>query len=262
VRIFPIANHSTLPDMPSQTNDDHDARYVNLANEGTNVTGGTFSLTTTGLGTWGALLIDDTTINNNLITSTTTLTFSGVGNTTIQSSSADLFLKATSGEIHLGDGGSNNTLIGITGNLTQEGTAITTLDQLYLNEITTPTAVPNDGAIYTKTDNSLYFQDGAGTEHLVHGNSLSTKTNTDYTLVRNDGTVLFSTGSTSRTANLPAASTVSGETYTVKKIDSAGGTVTIDPDGSETIDGGLTAVITVQFESITFQSDGSNWHIL
>jgi len=34
-------------------------------------------------------------------------------------------------------------------------------------EITTPTAVPDYCALYTKSDNKLYFQDGAGTEHEV-----------------------------------------------------------------------------------------------
>jgi hypothetical protein len=38
-----------------------------------------------------------------------------------------------------------------------------------LKEITTPAAVTGYGAIYTKTDNSLYFQDGAGSEHIVGG---------------------------------------------------------------------------------------------
>lgn len=38
---------------------------------------------------------------------------------------------------------------------------------LHLPEITTPTAVPNYGSIYPKSDNDLYFQDGAGVEHLI-----------------------------------------------------------------------------------------------
>ena len=37
----------------------------------------------------------------------------------------------------------------------------------FMLETTTPTARTNYGAIYTKTDNKLYFQDGAGTEHEV-----------------------------------------------------------------------------------------------
>ena len=39
--------------------------------------------------------------------------------------------------------------------------------QLYLKECTTPTPDAGYGAIYTKNDNNLYFQDGAGAEHTV-----------------------------------------------------------------------------------------------
>jgi len=38
---------------------------------------------------------------------------------------------------------------------------------LSLHETTTPGAVSDYGKIYTKSDNKLYFQDGAGNEHLV-----------------------------------------------------------------------------------------------
>jgi len=38
---------------------------------------------------------------------------------------------------------------------------------LLLPETTTPTAVPDNGKIYTKADNKLYFQDGSGVEHTV-----------------------------------------------------------------------------------------------
>lgn len=36
-----------------------------------------------------------------------------------------------------------------------------------LKEMTTPNAIADWGAIYTKSDNKLYFQDGAGTEHEI-----------------------------------------------------------------------------------------------
>ena len=39
---------------------------------------------------------------------------------------------------------------------------------LHLPEITTPTAIVNYGSIYPKTDNNLYFQDGAGVEKTLH----------------------------------------------------------------------------------------------
>jgi hypothetical protein len=38
---------------------------------------------------------------------------------------------------------------------------------LHLLECDTPAALTNYGAIYTKNDNKLYFQDGAGTEHEI-----------------------------------------------------------------------------------------------
>jgi hypothetical protein len=37
----------------------------------------------------------------------------------------------------------------------------------FFNETTTPTPKPNYGAIYTKNDNELYFQTGAGVEKTV-----------------------------------------------------------------------------------------------
>ena len=70
------------------------------------------------------------------------------------------------------------------------------------------------------------------------------------------------------TITLPAAASAYNSTdgigriYEIKKIDVDADTVTIDGNGSETIDGGTTAVLTIQYESITIQSDGSNWHII
>ena len=36
-----------------------------------------------------------------------------------------------------------------------------------MKETTTPSADTNYGKVYTKTDNKLYFQDGAGTEYEI-----------------------------------------------------------------------------------------------
>jgi len=49
---------------------------------------------------------------------------------------------------------------------TDYGIVIDTSEQgtLYLDETTTPSAKASKGAVYTKSDNELYFQDGAGTE--------------------------------------------------------------------------------------------------
>mgnify|MGYP003395068582 CR=1 FL=1 len=65
-----------------------------------------------------------------------------------------------------------------------------------------------------------------------------------------------------RSAFLPAASTALRRHYVVKKTDATANTVTINPDGAETIDGASTRVITTQFESVWFVSNGTAWFVL
>ena len=47
---------------------------------------------------------------------------------------------------------------------------------LGLKETSTPTADANYGKLYTKNDNIIYFQDGAGVEHSLAYNSGETYT--------------------------------------------------------------------------------------
>ncbi len=72
----------------------------------------------------------------------------------------------TSGSIGLTLDGAQRVGIGVspltnmaTGDMVLEG------GSLALKEITTPTADTNYGKVYTKADDKLYFQDGAGAEH-------------------------------------------------------------------------------------------------
>ncbi len=92
--------------------------------------------------------------------------------------------------------------------------------------------------------------------------SVVTISSADYTLTENDDVVLFSTGGVNRTATLPSATTVLDKVYHIKKISSGAGFVTIDPDGTETIDGDLTVNISIRYESLMIVSDGSNWHVI
>ena len=64
------------------------------------------------------------------------------------------------------------------------------------------------------------------------------------------------------TITLPTASGIIGRMYHIKKTDSSANTVTIDENGAETIDGGVTAILTTQYESITIITNGSEWWIL
>lgn len=63
------------------------------------------------------------------------------------------------------------------------------------------------------------------------------------------------------TVNLPLAAANGGKLYHIKKLGTTG-SVTVDGNGSETIDGSLTFTLTAQYQAITIVTDGSNWHIL
>jgi hypothetical protein len=95
-------------------------------------------------------------------------------------------------------------------------------------------------------------------------NNLVSITDSDspYTALSSDRTIICDCTSGNITVNLPAAADVSKIIYEIKKIDSSANTVTIDGDGSETIDDSTTKVISSQYDAITVQSDGSEWWIL
>jgi hypothetical protein len=83
-----------------------------------------------------------------------------------------------------------------------------------------------------------------------------------YTVAASDVLVIADASGGAFTITLPTAVGIDGKVYRVKKIDSSSNTVTVDADGSETIDGGTTATIATQYEAITIVSDGTEWWVL
>ena len=84
----------------------------------------------------------------------------------------------------------------------------------------------------------------------------------DYTVTGNDYTVLCDATLGAIIITLPDAATLSGQYYNVKKIDATANAVTITPTAPDLIDGAATAIITLQWTSLTFQSDGTDWYII
>lgn len=82
------------------------------------------------------------------------------------------------------------------------------------------------------------------------------------TLTKGDVTVLVNAASGAVTAALPPAAEVTGQTLHIKKIDASGNAVTIDPSGSETIDGAATKATATQWASYSIQSNGTGWFII
>lgn len=62
--------------------------------------------------------------------------------------------------------------------------------------------------------------------------------------------------------NLPSAVGISGRQFTVKKTDASVNTVTIDPNGTETVDGAATRALSAQHASVTIVSNGANWFVV
>ena len=66
--------------------------------------------------------------------------------------------------------------------------------------------------------------------------------------------------SAAATISLPTAVSVAGRLYNVVRTGT--GLVTIQPDGVETISGDTPLVLTSQWDSAVFVSDGTNWVLL
>ena len=90
---------------------------------------------------------------------------------------------------------------------------------------------------------------------------ISTKT-ANHTALVTDLVLLCDATSGVLTISLPAAAPNIGVHYHIKKIDSSGNAVTIDGDGSETIDRDATVDITTQDESLHVVCDGNDWFIV
>ncbi len=92
--------------------------------------------------------------------------------------------------------------------------------------------------------------------------SVTAKTTT-YLATSTDDVITVSAAS-SWTLSLPTASGITGKTYWIKKTDanSTANFVTIDPNGSETIDGLTTYPMYTQNETLCLTSNGTNWIII
>jgi len=75
------------------------------------------------------------------------------------------------------------------------------------------------------------------------------------------GVILADTSTASFWISFPTAFDNSGKVFTVKKT-AAANTVTLNPFSTQTIDGATTKVLSAQWESVTFISDGANWLII
>lgn len=84
----------------------------------------------------------------------------------------------------------------------------------------------------------------------------------DYSINKNDYTLLVATSDTDITLNLPQASTVANQVFIIKKTDGNAFNVIVEPYATELIDSGANYSLSNQNQAITVQSDGVNWHVI
>jgi hypothetical protein len=103
----------------------------------------------------------------------------------------------------------------------------------------------------------------AGSITLVSAQTSAYTIGSNSTVTTGGETVLVNATGGAVTITLPdaTASTVYNM-HNIKKIDVSVNNVTLATTLSQTIDGGTTATIKVQYASISVVSDGSNWNIV
>lgn len=124
----------------------------------------------------------------------------------------------------------------------------------------------NQPPVYADIDNWIWKQwlEDIYVEFLKESqpNEVLTSSSTNLTLGLNFFYQVDATGAAT-TVYLPAANLAKGKKYIIKKIDSSVNIVTIDANGSDTIDGSSTKTLTAQYDAIFIESDGlSTWHVL
>jgi len=148
-------------------------------------------------------------------------------------------------------------------------------------ELTTDNGAYGEGYLYVDTTemyagvgSAYVYSDGSDVSMYV-ATGQAVKVDSDGTLTSNFGRVKSYSGvnatltlnetyhvvncTNTITVNLPSSVTLGpGREYIIKN--SGAGTITIDPDGAETIDGAATVAL-AQWEAVTIVSTGTNWII-
>jgi hypothetical protein len=115
------------------------------------------------------------------------------------------------------------------------------------------------------TSGSSGTSGSAGTSGVAGAYSIVSVTSTPYNATQTSGQPVLlvntTTAGSNVTINLPTAVSNTAQ-FVVKKVDSGAFSVIIDGNSTQTIDGSLTATMSVPYQSINMISDNSNWLII
>ena len=114
-----------------------------------------------------------------------------------------------------------------------------------------------------------YLEVAHNADGTAYAITLITSANSPYVVanenpVKINEVILANAVSGAITVTLPDATNTTFNTniYAVKKVDTSSNIVTINTTSSQTIDGGLTALLLVPFVSVNLVSNGSNWLVI
>ncbi len=203
---------------------------------------------------------DNTGIGNaSLIFLTTTSSNVGIGRDAGRFISGGSILTTPTQSVFIGNdtrasanGNTNEVVIGHA-NIGQGSNTVT-----LGNSSITRTFLRGATMVNTTTDNGV---DQLQVNGSIQGNGLRQAylaRTTAYTITNNDYFIDCTTGTF--TVTLPASSGRTGRIFVIKN--SGTGSITVDGNASETIDGALTQTLSTQWSRIQIISDGTNWKII
>ena len=260
--------------------------YVEVENDGTGDAG--LQLTATGAQEW-QLFLDNSDTDNLVFRDAT----AGANVATIEAGAPanSLFVETSTGDVGIGTASPTQALHvrRATGNVsilvqsvaatTSADLRMTTSTQDYsiglgasnlfaltdFTALTIPFAIEAAAptlAFYIKgTTGFTGFGTNAPTSKLDVRGSISLETRTvTASATAGDESVIFCNSASAITITLPAASGVTNRVYEIKNINT--GAVTVDGNGSETIDDNTTVILASQYDSITIVCDGTEWWIV
>ena len=126
------------------------------------------------------------------------------------------------------------------------------------NNGTDRVTIQNDGDVGIGTTTPASTLDIQGSLGLAVLNN--TTPLTDITLDNTHNVVLCNNGPYE--VDLPPAASNTGRIYYIKNIDTDGDDITVDGNGTETIDGSATYLLEEYNQTITIISDGTNWLVI
>ena len=137
----------------------------------------------------------------------------------------------------------------------------------YAPNVTSESSIssPKNGDIIYDSSNHLFKGYANGIWYTLQSLDLNFDvvevTNTS-PIAGNLRTVYFANLTDDVTLDLPSAASSAGHRISTKFVGGEGNILTIDPDGTETIDGNTTISLHTNGESVTIMSNGSNWYVL